>query len=72
MEIAFLRRGGGWILRKCIPLFQIELGEKTTQLHSHKESNFKLTHGIEEAIKKIEQKNQQIDEIHLKIETDSR
>ena len=53
-------------------MFQIELGEKTTQLHSHKESNFKLTNGIEEAIKKIEQKNQQIDEIHLKIETDSR
>ncbi|XP_023331360.1 citron Rho-interacting kinase, partial [Eurytemora carolleeae] len=51
---------------------KIELGEKTTQLHSHKESNFKLTNGIEEAIKKIEQKNQQIDEIHLKIETDSR
>merc|ERR1712088_368916 len=32
------------------------LCEKITQLSSHKESNFKLTQGIEEAIQKIEAK----------------
>ena len=30
-----------------------ELSEKLTQLSSHKESNFKLTQGIEEAINKV-------------------
>ena len=36
------------------------------------ESNFKLTQGIEEAIGKIEIKNRQIEELQLKIESDSR
>merc|ERR1719431_304651 len=49
-----------------------ELTDKITQLQSHKESNFKLTQGMEEAINKIESKNKQIDDLNLKIETDSR
>ena len=44
-------------------LFQEELTEKITQLRSHKESNFKLTQGIEEAISKIETKNNQIEDL---------
>jgi citron Rho-interacting kinase len=49
-----------------------ELSEKITQLGSHKESNFKLTQGMEEAINKIESKNKQIDNLNLKIDSDSR
>ena len=46
--------------------------EKITQLHSHKESNFKLSQGIEEAIEKIKTKNQELEDIKLKSESDSR
>ena len=49
-----------------------ELTEKITQLHSHKESNFKLSQGIEEAIEKIKTKNQELEDIKLKSESDSR
>jgi len=49
-----------------------ELAEKNTQLYSHKESNFKLSQGIEEAIEKISAKNQQVEELQIKIESEAR
>lgn len=49
-----------------------ELSEKTTQLYSHKESNFKLSQGIEEAIEKITQKNQQVEDLQMKMESQAR
>jgi len=49
-----------------------ELAEKTTQLYSHKESNFKLSQGIEEAIEKISAKNIQVDELQMKMESEAR
>merc|ERR1711892_256299 len=49
-----------------------ELSEKTTQLYSHKESNFKLSQGIEEAIDKITQKNQQVEDLQMKMESETR
>ena len=49
-----------------------ELTDKITQLHSHKESNFKLSQGIEEAIEKIKVKNQELEDIKMKMESDSR
>ena len=49
-----------------------ELTEKITQLHSHKESNFKLNQVVEEAIEKIKTKNQEIDDLQIKMETESR
>ena len=51
---------------------QVELTEKTTQLASHKESNFKLTQGIEEAIAKIQEKNTKVEDLELRIETEAR
>ena len=53
-------------------LLKVELTEKTTQLASHKESNFKLTQGIEEAIRKIEEKNKSLEELQLRVESDAR
>merc|ERR1719150_3718506 len=49
-----------------------ELTEKITQLHSHKESNFKLNQVVEEAIEKIKTKNEEIDDLQIKMETESR
>ena len=49
-----------------------ELTDKITQLHSHKESNFKLSQGIEEAIEKIKVKNQELEDLKMKMESDSR
>jgi len=48
-----------------------ELATKTTQLYSHKESNFKLSQGIEEAIEKITQKNDQVEDLQMKMESES-
>jgi len=53
-------------------LLKVELTEKTTQLASHKESNFKLTQGIEEAIAKIQEKNTKVEDLELRIETEAR
>ena len=49
-----------------------ELTDKITQLHSHKESNFKLSQGIEEAIEKIKVKNQELEDLKMMMESDSR
>ena len=49
-----------------------ELTGKTTQLHSHKESNFKLTQGIEDAIRKIEERDRAAEELQLKMDAESR
>ena len=49
-----------------------ELAEKTTQLHSHKESNFKLSQGIEEACEKIGLRNEENEELRMKLETEGR
>eukprot|EP00092_Neocalanus_flemingeri_P040694 GFUD01044305.1.p1 GENE.GFUD01044305.1~~GFUD01044305.1.p1 ORF type:complete len:1862 (+),score=644.25 GFUD01044305.1:78-5663(+) len=49
-----------------------ELSEKTTQLYSHKESNFKLSQGIEEAIEKISQRNKQVEDLQMKMESEVR
>jgi len=48
-----------------------ELADKTTQLYSHKESNFKLSQGIEEAIEKISQKNKQFEDLQMKMESEA-
>merc|ERR1719341_3096989 len=47
-----------------------ELSEKITQLSSHKESNFKLTQGIEEAILKISDKNTELSNLQLAVEAE--
>lgn len=49
-----------------------ELSAKTTQLYSHKESNFKLSQGIEEAIEKITHKNNQVEDLQLRIDSETR
>ena len=49
-----------------------ELTEKITQLHSHKESNFKLNQVVEEAIEKIKVKNEALEELQTERETESR
>ena len=49
-----------------------ELTDKITQLHSHKESNFKLNQVVEEAIEKIKTKNEELDDLQIKMETESR
>ena len=47
-----------------------ELSERITQLSSHKESNFKLTQGIEEAIHKISDKNTEMENLKLAMEAE--
>ena len=47
-----------------------ELSEMITQLSSHKESNFKLTQGIEEAIQKISTKNTELANLQLAVEAE--
>ena len=49
-----------------------ELTDHITQLKSLKESNFKLNDVVEEAFKKIKSKNEVIDGLNMKIETESR
>jgi len=49
-----------------------ELTSKISQLNSHKESNFKLTQGIEEAIQKISDKNELIENMKNTVEAEKR
>merc|ERR1719481_2511306 len=49
-----------------------ELTAKISQLNSLKESNFKLTEGVNEAIKKIEDKNGQIDRMKESMDSERR
>merc|ERR1719481_30313 len=49
-----------------------ELTSKISQLNSHKESNFKLTQGIDEAIEKIKSKNEQIERLKETTESEKR